>query len=250
VDGLEGGVYYYHPVRNELQRAGGRGELPAGIHAPANQPIAAGAAFSIFLIADLQAIAPLYGDLAPDFVKLEAGYMGQLLMEGALPNGLGLCPVGYVWFDEIRPDFQIGADHLLVHSFLGGVYAGAAQSAAPAPATQAAAAMAAGSIEDRIAAIWGAVLRRPQLNRDENFFEAGGTSFASIEVHRRIVEQLGIACTITDLFRHPTVGSLAAHLAQHAGATLPAAGPAVEGGDAPLRRDRRRAARAAAGGEA
>jgi amino acid adenylation domain-containing protein len=248
--GLEAGVYYYHPFRNELQRVSACADLPAGIHAPVNQSVSAVAAFSIFLIADMGAIRPLYGDASPDLVKVEAGYMGQLLMEGARPNRLGLCPVGYLWFDAIRDRFRLGGEHLLVHSFLGGVYTAEARSA-PTPAVfDQSPARPDGVFEDQIAAIWSDILRRRQLNRDQNFFEAGGTSFAAIEVHRRII-QLGVACTITDLFRHPTVRSLAAHLEGHHASPLTPPQeppPSLDPDPATARRDRRRAARAAAGG--
>jgi epothilone synthetase B len=226
--GLDAGVYYYQPDRDELQMVTGCRELPAEIHAPANRTVFAHAAFSIFLIADMRAIQPLYGDLSADLVKLEAGYMGQVLADGALANGLGLCPIGFVAFEEIRTHFRVSGEHLLLHSFLGGVYAAEEQRVAPAVVRD-------GSLVEQIAGIWAEVLRRPQLNPDENFFEAGGTSFAAIEAHRRIVHGLGIPCTITDLFRYPTVRSLAERLGGHAPA------------EPPSRRDRRRAARATGG---
>jgi hypothetical protein len=228
--GLDAGIYYYHPDRDELQKVSDCSELPAAIHAPANRSVFTRAGFSIFLIADMRAIQPLYGDLAADLVKVEAGYMGQVLADGALANGLGLCPIGFVAFDDIRAHFRVSDEHLLLHSFLGGAYAVEEQRVAPAVARD-------GSLIEQIAGIWGEVLRRPQLNPDENFFEAGGTSFAAIEAHRHIVHGLGIACTITDLFRYPTVRSLAERLGGHAPAPPPS------------RRDRRRAARATGGAQ-
>ncbi len=233
--GIEAGVYYYHPVKDQLQWVSSCREFTAEIHAPANRSVSAGAGFSIFLIADMRAIQPLYGDLAADFAKLEAGYMGQLLTENALLHQIELCPIGFVWFEAIREHFRLTDDHVLLHSFLGG--AAVAEGAAPFADV--------GSLEDRIAAIWGEVLRRPQRNREENFFEAGGTSFAAIEVHRRITGGMGIACTITDLFRHPTVRSLAARLEGRA--PSPPASPAFETESGPSRRDRRRAARSSQG---
>ncbi|WP_198041866.1 SagB/ThcOx family dehydrogenase [Paenibacillus larvae] len=96
--------------------------LSKDIHVPfVYQPIFEQAAFSIFLIADLDAIGPMYGEHAIRLCTLEAGYMGQLLMSGAAAGDLGLHPVGMIEFDSIRSLFKLKDNHVLVHSLLGGV---------------------------------------------------------------------------------------------------------------------------------
>jgi epothilone synthetase B len=72
------------------------------------------------LIADLEAIAPLYGELSRNFVFLEAGYMGQLLMLKASSLGIGLCHIGVVRFDEVSRLFKLGGSHVFLQCFLGG----------------------------------------------------------------------------------------------------------------------------------
>jgi acyl carrier protein len=63
----------------------------------------------------------MYGELARDFSLLEAGYMSQLIMmEAARMGGLGLCPIGDMKFDPIRPLFHLDDNDILLHSFLGG----------------------------------------------------------------------------------------------------------------------------------
>jgi epothilone synthetase B len=233
---LDPGLYSYDAFGHSLRRVSDFPEFPADLHAPVNRQPSADAAFSIFLIADLRAIQSVYGDLASDFVKLEAGYMGQLLMDGAPDHALALCPIGYLAFEKISEHFRLSEDQVLVHSFLGGSDGPPPSAAAPIPAAV---------VEDQIASIWSEVLRRPHIDRDQNFFEAGGTSFAAIEAHRRIVA-MGIACTITDLFRHPTVRSLAARLE---GAAEPVQAPVAAPVDDSRvsRRDRRRAVRSTSG---
>jgi amino acid adenylation domain-containing protein len=121
VEGLVGGVYYYHPVRHCLVALAERAELDGGVYdLLINRPIFESAAFAIYLIAQRQAIAPLYGELADHFVALEAGLMSQLLEMTASMHRLGLCQIGGVEFDRIRHLFVLGDGHVLVHSLLGG----------------------------------------------------------------------------------------------------------------------------------
>ena len=65
------------------------------------------------------------------------------------------------------------------------------------------------NFEDRIAAIWGNALRRAEVGRDENFFDAGGDSLRLIAMHAELARMLAITLTIDDLFEHPTIASLA-----------------------------------------
>jgi SagB-type dehydrogenase family enzyme len=121
VDSLQAGIYYYHPVHHQLVCLAGGVTLEAEIYDPlANQPIFAEAAFSLFLIAQPAAIAPIYGPGARDFCLLEAGYMSQLLMQTAASCQMGLCPIGGLDFARIARFFALDAHQFLVHSLLGG----------------------------------------------------------------------------------------------------------------------------------
>ena len=80
VAGVGAGTYYYHPVNHRLVELSEAEELDATIHERlVNRPIYDSAAFSVFLIADMRAIAPIYGNLARDFCLIEAGAMVQLI---------------------------------------------------------------------------------------------------------------------------------------------------------------------------
>jgi len=123
VDGLAGGIYYYHPAehRLELLHAGdGIGETAYGEYGGFNQRIFEQSGFGLFLIGQLDAITPLYGDWARDFCLLEAGYMSQLLMEMAPKHELGLCPIGNMDFEPYQEMFNLASSQILLHSFLGG----------------------------------------------------------------------------------------------------------------------------------
>jgi acyl carrier protein len=67
--------------------------------------------------------------------------------------------------------------------------------------------------EERVAEIWKELLGLDRVGLDDNFFDLGGHSLLTVRVHGRIRETFDMDLRITDLFRHPTVRSLAAFLA-------------------------------------
>ncbi|MCP4699129.1 MAG: amino acid adenylation domain-containing protein, partial [Gammaproteobacteria bacterium] len=83
VNGLEGGLYYYHPLEHRLILLTTEVEIDQTLHGGVNQMIFAESAFSLFLISQMSAIEPMYGQMSRDFCLLEAGYMSQLLMDEA-----------------------------------------------------------------------------------------------------------------------------------------------------------------------
>ena len=121
VDGMESGLYYHHPVEQRLVLLAPDLTIDRSVHEPLiNAPVFDQAAFSIFLVAKLAAIEPLYGEHARDFCLLEAGAMLQLLMLAAPAHDLGLCPIGHLDFEPLRPAFELDESHFLAHSLLGG----------------------------------------------------------------------------------------------------------------------------------
>ncbi|HSK76484.1 MAG TPA: non-ribosomal peptide synthetase, partial [Thermoanaerobaculia bacterium] len=67
--------------------------------------------------------------------------------------------------------------------------------------------------ERAIAGIWREALGVEKVGAHDNFFERGGHSLALAQVHVLLKERLGREVSIVDLFRYPTVSSLARHLA-------------------------------------
>jgi len=119
IKGLGPGFYYYHPKDHRLVLLSS-GTFDRDIHFPENQPVFDRSAFSLFLVGELRAIAPVYGKLARDFCLLEAGYISQLLMMVAPSCGLGLCPIGGLDFERLRASLGLGESGILLHSALGG----------------------------------------------------------------------------------------------------------------------------------
>ena len=88
----------------------------------------------------------------------------------------------------------------------------AALAARPVDAATEAPAPAAG-LEESVAAIWRRVLGLAHVGRHDNFFDLGGQSLLVVAVQLELRRAMGREVAVVDLFRYPTVSSLAAHLA-------------------------------------
>ncbi|NEP59739.1 MAG: amino acid adenylation domain-containing protein, partial [Symploca sp. SIO2G7] len=119
VEGLEAGLYYYHPADHRLVLLSPTKEIKGSIYG-GNQLIFEQSAFSVFLIGQLKAIAPMYGERALNFCFLEAGHIGQLLMSTAPKREIGLCPIGNLKFEELRDLLKLESSQTLLYSFVGG----------------------------------------------------------------------------------------------------------------------------------
>lgn len=125
IEGISEGFYYYHPITHRLVKLKEEINLSDDVYGGYNQSITHQAAFSLFLVAHLEAIRPLYGQqLAEKFCLFEAGYMGQLLMTEAPTHQIGLCPLGdlaeFEKSDEVNQALGLTETQWVVHSFLGG----------------------------------------------------------------------------------------------------------------------------------
>ncbi|MBB4730094.1 non-ribosomal peptide synthetase, partial [Xanthomonas arboricola] len=71
-----------------------------------------------------------------------------------------------------------------------------------------------GDLETQLSRIWEDVLGRADIDPRTGFFDAGGDSILAVAVARRVAESLAPSFRVTDLFRHPTLRSMAAWLRQ------------------------------------
>jgi amino acid adenylation domain-containing protein len=121
VETLDAGIYYYHPADHRLVLLSENAHIDRDVYDRLiNRPIFDAAAFSIFFIAQLGAIAPMYGERSMHYATIEAGLMSQLLETSAPACGIGLCQIGDLDFKRIRNLFALDQNHVLVHSLLGG----------------------------------------------------------------------------------------------------------------------------------
>ena len=66
--------------------------------------------------------------------------------------------------------------------------------------------------ERKIAEVWSRILGVAKIGSKESFFDLGGHSLLAVQAHRELKQALGVEMAITDIFQHPTLGGLAAHL--------------------------------------
>jgi acyl transferase domain-containing protein/acyl-CoA synthetase (AMP-forming)/AMP-acid ligase II/acyl carrier protein/precorrin-6B methylase 2 len=81
--------------------------------------------------------------------------------------------------------------------------AGAGREAYVAPATE---------TERKIAGVWQEILDIGQVSLHGNFFELGGHSLLLVQMHERLRDEFDSPVTLVDLFKYPTVSSLAQFL--------------------------------------
>ncbi len=129
-----------------------------------------------------------------------------------------------LWLRERLPDYMVPARIVTLEEFPHTPNQKIDRRALPLPETAAVVGVApsetestappAGEIESQVADIWTEVLGIAAANRDDNFFELGGHSLLAVRVHQRLSESFSRTLAITDLFRFPTIRTLAAYLAE------------------------------------
>ncbi|WP_442342027.1 AMP-binding enzyme [Ectorhizobium quercum] len=136
---------------------------------------------------------------------------GEPVSEDALRRHLG----------ETLPDYMIPAHVVTLDAFPLTPNAKVDRKALPKPATATATAPAAAqafvspesTLQKDIAEAYRRTLGLERVGVNDNFFAIGGHSLLAVQLHRDLKAGLAPELTITDIFRFPTVGTLAGHLA-------------------------------------
>jgi amino acid adenylation domain-containing protein len=68
--------------------------------------------------------------------------------------------------------------------------------------------------EQIITEIWQEILQRENINVNDNFFDVGGHSLLLAQVQEKLEQSLQVNLAITDLFKYPSISSLADYLGQ------------------------------------
>ncbi|WP_054532740.1 non-ribosomal peptide synthetase [Herpetosiphon geysericola] len=68
------------------------------------------------------------------------------------------------------------------------------------------------NLEQTITSLWQEILQQAPISTQANFFDLGGNSLAMVQVHSRLQELLGRELVLLDLFKYPTIQTLAAYL--------------------------------------
>ncbi|MDA9764096.1 SagB/ThcOx family dehydrogenase [Opitutales bacterium] len=118
---FEGGAYYYDSDHHELVHLSDGDDIKADLYNPlVNVPIFESSSFAIYLFAGMDAIEPIYGAHSERYTSIEAGLITQILETNGPKLGIGICQVGELEVEKLKPSFQLNDRHRFVHSLLGG----------------------------------------------------------------------------------------------------------------------------------
>jgi SagB-type dehydrogenase family enzyme len=122
INGLENNsLYYYNPLLHSLNKISDRFPIMTDYHENENREIYNEESFSVFLIANKNAIEPLYGKRALEFCLIEAGLMTQIMETAGVNTGIGICQIGsYKNYDFIKNFNLPDENYQLIHSFIAG----------------------------------------------------------------------------------------------------------------------------------
>lgn len=73
-----------------------------------------------------------------------------------------------------------------------------------------------GALEEQLASLWQELLKVDRVGVHDNFFELGGHSLLLAQVHAQIQTRFQLELPIVKLFQYPTIGALAAYMADGA----------------------------------
>lgn len=121
------------------------------------------------------------------------------------------------WVKNRLPEYMLPASFSLLNSLPLTPNGKVDRKALPAPSSarpnvQASYSAPESPTEQAIAAIWQQVLQVEQVGLHDNFFELGGSSLLIVQARSKLREVLDIDVSLVDLFRYPTVASLAEKL--------------------------------------
>jgi aryl carrier-like protein len=74
-------------------------------------------------------------------------------------------------------------------------------------------------LEQQLASAWQSVLRLDKVGVHDNFFDLGGNSLLMVRLHTQLRETLKLDVPLVELFRAPTIRSLAKHVTQQSEAS-------------------------------
>ncbi len=174
-----------------------------------------------------------------------------------VPSGLDVPPSGALR-DHLRktlPEYMVPVAFVTLDRFPLSPNGKVDRRALPAPPSEAVAspkaqgALPSGDIERAVAAAWREVLGIGEIDRDANFFDLGGDSLRLMRVCARLRSAFGGELDTVDMFRYPTVRTLAHWLGRGSQSGCPAE-RAQTGIEARREAVRRRRQRVVAGAEA
>lgn len=116
VECVPSGLYYYSPTQNSLIPTSDGPSVDRGMHFPGNQSVFDQSAATIFFVYDADANMPKYGGLGYFFGAVDSGIMVATMTVIAESRGIGVCSIGNMDFDRVRPHLGLKRNQVFFHA--------------------------------------------------------------------------------------------------------------------------------------
>jgi SagB-type dehydrogenase family enzyme len=121
MEGLDQGLYHYHPAYHELERLSAEPPLPALRHSLLPDTLPAGAAYIFCICGVLPRNRFKYGELGYRLMLLEAGHLAQNILLVAEAQRLGGMPVCGFYDDRMHDFLEVdGVDEVCLYLLIIG----------------------------------------------------------------------------------------------------------------------------------
>ncbi|MGD2084988.1 MAG: amino acid adenylation domain-containing protein [Candidatus Aminicenantes bacterium] len=116
VENIAGGLYYYNPIDHALSLLDDNVVFTDAFHYPGNRSIFNSSALSFFLVYNAEVTMPKYGGLGYFMAGIDTGIIVGTITHLCELMDLGLCSIGNMDFQEIRPYFNLNKTQVFMHA--------------------------------------------------------------------------------------------------------------------------------------
>ncbi|WP_166924851.1 non-ribosomal peptide synthetase [Flavobacterium poyangense] len=119
VENVKEGYYYFDPYSQELVLISDENSIsPTQLNF--NHEWLDQGAFAVHMVADMEAVYPVYQKESLKFCMLEGGLISQLLEADGVHYNVGSCQLGGYDFEQIRAHLKLSVQHFYIHTLIAG----------------------------------------------------------------------------------------------------------------------------------
>lgn len=119
VENVKEGYYYFDPYSQELVFISGE-NVTSPTQLNFNHSWLEQGAFAVHMVADMEAVYPIYQKESFRFCMLEGGLISQLLEADGVHYNVGSCQLGGYDFEQIRAHLKLYVQHFYIHTLIAG----------------------------------------------------------------------------------------------------------------------------------
>lgn len=116
VEGIDKGLYYFNPVKNQLITVNNNCDINANAHYYINKEIYNESAFSLFFFYNGEVSMPKYGGMGYYYALIDLGILAGTLTTLAELKKMGVCSIGDMDFRKIEDLFKLSKTQKYLHT--------------------------------------------------------------------------------------------------------------------------------------